>query len=165
MKNRRRIAALAVLLAALGVARMAGMYLPWPAFSRFARSLGVSPNPAPFATVRTWPGFESRGTDFVCERADGASSTVRWSHEVLGRIEAPVRVRTYFSSLISRFRVDDPRRERALLERVLCRDTVFSRALGCTGPLRAVEIRFYDHRGEENRFRKSYRFACGETAP
>jgi hypothetical protein len=160
MRQGKYIAMLALLLAMLSAARFVSKYMPFPGLPKSARSLGISPNPAPLSTVRTWQGVESRGTDFVCEDTQGNTKTVRWDHHVMNRIQAPTRVRAHLSGALGLFAEDEPILGRALMERILCQESLFKTAIGCEGQLRSVEIRFYSHENEADRSRRSYKFLC-----
>lgn len=165
MKREKWITIFAIVLALLSTARMVGKFLPFSFFPRFARTLSISPNPSPLSTVRTWQGVESRGTDIVCENQDGEFKTVRWDHNVMSRIEAPVRVRAHFSGVLNLFAEEEPQAGRALLERIFCHEGLFKSAVGCVGELRSVELRFYSYRNEEDRSRRNYKLLCARETP
>lgn len=165
MDSRKKLILLASLLAVLGVSRMVGKYVNIPGLQTFSRTLGFSPNPAPFGTIRTFPGIELRGTDFVCEAIDGSVKTIRWNHEVMARIDAPMRVRSYFTGLINLFDYEHPGPGPMLLERAMCGESPLKAALGCEGQLRTVEIRYYSYSGESERSRRAYKLACGGGEP
>ncbi len=150
----------AIALAALGVSRTVGKYLELSTFQLFTRSLAISPNPAPFQTVRTYPGIENRGTDIICEGEDGTFKTVRMDYHVMSKVDAPMRVRSHFVGVIGLFGDTKIGQGPILVRRLLCRESELKEALGCAGRLKTVELRVYAYQGEIERSRHSYKFSC-----